>query len=119
MPGKSADEGRLFLTGYRGTIVVDGYAVYECLARDGPGFVLAHCWAHTKRKFEASATDWPTLCGEIDALIGDLSAVERLAAGPFPGDGTAQALRQQLRRERSRPIADRIKAWATAQVGLE
>jgi transposase len=85
LPGKSADEGRQVLGDYRGTVVVDGYAVYECLARDGPGFALAHCWAHTKRKFEATATDWPTACGEIDALIGDLYDVERLVPGRFPG----------------------------------
>jgi hypothetical protein len=83
-----------------------------------PGFALAHCWAHTKRKFEATATDWPTACGEIDALIGDLYAVERLVPGRFPGDAAAQALRHQLRQERSRPITDRIKAWAPEQVGL-
>lgn len=46
LPGKSADEGRQILGGYRGTVVVDGYAVYEVLARDGPDFALAHCWAH-------------------------------------------------------------------------
>jgi transposase len=118
LPGKSADEGRLVLGGYRGTVVVDGYAVYEVLARDGPDFALAHCWAHTKRKFEANATDWPTACGEIDELIGDLYAVERLVPGRFPGDAAAQALRQQLRQARSRAITDRIKVWATEQVGL-
>jgi transposase len=118
LPGKSADEGRQILGGYRGTVVVDGYAVYEVLARDGPDFALAHCWAHTKRKFQATATDWPTACGEIDELIGDLYAVERLVPGRLPGDAAAQALRQQLRHERSRAIADRIKAWATDQVGL-
>ena len=84
LPGKSADEGRQVLGGYRGTVVVDGYAVYEVLARDGPDFALAHCWAHTKRKFEANATDWPTACGEIDELIGDLYAVERLVPAGFP-----------------------------------
>ena len=94
------------------------YAVYECLARDGPGFALAHCWAHTKRKFEVNATDWPTACGEIDKLMGDLYAVERLVPCRFPGDAAAQALRHQLRQDRSRLIADRIKTWATEQVGL-
>jgi transposase len=118
LPGKSADEGRQILGGYRGTVVVDGYAVYEVLARDGPDFALAHCWAHTKRKYEANATDWPTACAAIDELIGDLYAVERLVPGRFPGDAAAQALRHQLRQERSRAITDRIKAWATEQVGL-
>jgi hypothetical protein len=40
--GESTDDGRQVLDGYRGTVVVDGFAVYEVLARDGPGFALAH-----------------------------------------------------------------------------
>ena len=118
LPGKSADEGRQVLGGYRGTVVVDGFAVYEVLARDGPGFVLAHCWAHTKRKYDDIAEQWPVACAEIRGRIGELYAIERLVPGPFPGDGAAQTLRQQLRQERSRPILDRIWQWATVQVGL-
>jgi transposase len=118
LPGKSADEGRQVLTGFRGTAVVDGFAVYEVLARDGPGFALAHCWAHSKRKFEDIAEHWPIACAEITALVRELYAIERLVPGPFPGDATAQTLRQDLRRERSRPVLDRIWQWATVQVGL-
>jgi transposase len=118
LPGKSTEEGRQVLGGYRGTAVVDGFAVYEVLARDGPGFALAHCWAHTKRKYEEIAEHWPAACAEIGALIKELYAVERLIPGPFPGDATAQTLRQQLRQERSRAILDRIWQWATVQVGL-
>jgi transposase len=118
LPGKSADEGRQVLAGYRGTVVVDGFAVYEVLARDGPGFTLAHCWAHTKRKYDDIAAQWPTACAEIGALIGELYATERLVPGPFPGDAAAQTLRHQLRDERSRPVLDHIWQWATVQVGL-
>lgn len=118
LAGKSADDGRQVLAGYRGTAVVDGFAVYEVLARDGPGFTLAHCWAHTKRKFEEIATQWPVACAEIDGLIGELYAIERLVPGPFPGDAAAQALRQQLRTERAKPVLDQIWQWATVQVGL-
>jgi transposase len=118
LPGKSTDEGRQVLADYRGIIVVDGFAVYEVLARDGPGFTLAHCWAHTKRKYDDVATQWPSACAEIGGLIGELYAIERLVPGPFPGDATAQALRHQLRTERSKPLLDRIWQWATEQVGL-
>jgi transposase len=114
LPGKSADEGREVLVDYSGIAVVDGFAVYEVLARDGPGFTLAPCWAHTKRKYDEIATNWPTACAEI----GELYTIERLVAGPFPGDAAAQALRQQLRAERSQPILDRIWNWAAEQVGL-
>lgn len=118
LPGKSAEEGRQVLGGYRGTVVVDGFAVYEVLARDGPGFRLAHCWAHTKRKFDEIATQWPAACAEIEALIRELYAIERLVPGPFPGDPAAQALRHQLRTERAKPVLDQIWQWATVQVGL-
>lgn len=118
LPGKSTDEGRQVLAGFRGTAVVDGFAVYEVLARDGPGFTLAHCWAHAKRKYDDIADQWPVACGEISALIGELYATERLVPGPFPGDAEAQALRQHLRQERSRPVLERIWHWATVQAGL-
>jgi len=118
LPGKSADEGRQVLGGYRGTVVADGFAVYEVLARDGPGFTLAQCWAHTKRKYGDIADQWPVACGDISALIGELYAIERLVPGPFPGNAAAQALRRQLRQERSQPVLDRIWHWATVQVGL-
>lgn len=118
LPGKSAAEGREVLANYRGIVVVDGFAVYEVLARDGPGLTLAHCWAHTKRKYDEIATTWPTACAEISELIGELYAIERLVPGPFPGDAAAQTLRQQLRTERSQPVLDQIWQWATDQVGL-
>ena len=100
------------------TVVVDGFAVYEVLGRDGLGLVLAPYWAHTKRKYEDSADQWLIACAELRALIGELYAIERLVPGPFPGDASAQRLRQQLRKERSRPILVRIWQWATVQVGL-
>jgi transposase len=118
LPGKSADDGRKVLGGYRGTVVADGFAVYDVLARDGPAFTLAHCWAHAKRKYDEIAEHWPSACAEIGALIGELYAVERLVPGPFPGNAAAQALRRQLRHDRSRPLLDRIWHWATVQVGL-
>ena len=118
LPGKSADEGRHILAGYQGIVVADGFAVYEVLAREGPTFTLVHCWAHAKRKYDEIAEHWPVACAEIDALIGELYAIERLVPGPFPGDADAQARRRQLRQERSRPVLDQMWQWATVQVGL-
>jgi transposase len=118
LPGKSADDGRLVLNGYRGTVVADGFAVYEVLAREEPAFTLAHCWSHAKRKYEEIAEHWPVPCSGIGALIADLYAIERAVPGTFPGDASAQQLRRQLRQERSRPVLDQIWQWATVQVGL-
>ena len=106
------------MAGYRGIVVADGFAVYQVLARDGPAFTLAHCWAHTLRHFDDIAEQWPVACADIAGLIGELYAIERLVPAPFPGDDAAHSLRYQLRTERSRPVLDRIWQWATVQVGL-
>ena len=118
LSGKSADEGRQVLNGYAGTVVADGFAVYDVLARDGPGFTLARCWAHVKDNFDEITEQWPVACDEIGGLIAELYAIERSVPGAFPGDATAQVLRRRLRHERSQLVLDRIWHWATVQVGL-
>jgi len=118
MPGKSSEEGQQVFGDYRGIAVVDGFKVYQVLARKGPNMRLAHCWAHVKRKFSEIAEQFPTACSEILELIGELYAVEKLVPVPFPGDEAAQKLRHRLRQERSKAILDRIWKWATVQQGL-
>ena len=118
LPTKSTEDGRKVLGNYRGIAVVDGYAVYEVLARAGPELRLAHCWAHVKRKFDEASEHYPQACSEVLRLIGKLYEVERLVPGPFPGDDEAQKLRLRLRKERSWPILSSIREWALAQRGL-
>jgi transposase len=118
LPTKSTKDGRKVLGDYQGVAVVDGYAVYEVLARAGPGLQLAHCWAHAKRKFDEAKEHYPQACSEILNLIGQLYAVERVIPGPFPGDEEAQQLRLRLRQERTKPILEKIRNWAMAQRAL-
>lgn len=49
--GRSQHAARQVLNGYTGIVIADGYGAYDALARAGPGFILAHCWAHVRRKF--------------------------------------------------------------------
>jgi len=44
---------------YHGIIVCDALKTHEAGARDGPGIVLAACWAHVFRKFEEAEPDHP------------------------------------------------------------
>ena len=118
LPTKSTEDGRKVLGDYRGIAVVDGYAVYEVLARAGPGLQLAHCWAHTKRKFDEAKEHYPQACSEVLHLISKLYDVERCVPGPFPGDEEAQQLRYRLRQERSKPILETIRDWAMKQRAL-
>ncbi len=127
LPTKSTEDGRKLLGNYRGIAVVDGYAVYEVLARAGPDddaaragpqFQLAHCWAHVKRKFDEASEHYPQACSEVLHLIGQLYEIEREVPGSFPGNEEAQKLRLRLRKQRSVPLLKSIQRWAEVQHGL-
>jgi hypothetical protein len=107
MPSKSEEDGRKVLGSYRGTVVADGYVVYDNLKRAGP-FRLANCWAHVEQHAEKAFENFPTACGELLTMIQKLYDIEREVPGPFPGTEEAQKLRHRLRQERSRPLTDEI-----------
>ena len=122
LAGRSKKVAQRLFRDYEGIVVVDGYGVYESLARDGPTMKLAHCWAHALRKFRDIEGNFPKVCGEILAKIGALYAVEREAAEgypePFPGGAEAQHQRLVLRQEKSTEILRDLKDYLTTTVGL-
>jgi transposase len=65
------------LGGYHGTVVTDGYYVYQRL-RDQPGtdFRLAFCWSHVRRGFLEASPSYREARAVV-ALIDELFAVER------------------------------------------
>jgi len=120
---RSQEAARQVLNGYRGIVVADGYGAYDALARAGPSFTLAHCWAHVRRKFVEAEDHYPESCAEVLALIGQLYAVER--AAPAVEVSTSEELRAEAlairataRQERSAPIVATIHAWAHRQRAL-
>lgn len=112
---RSAKEARALLAGYRGVVMCDGYTVYEILARPGPraGPTLAHCWAHVRRKFVDIEESWPEESKRVLEWIRALYRIERKVPrvrGPESQD--LVRLRAKLRRERSRPVVEKIRVWA-------
>lgn len=116
MRSKSADSARKVLKGFRGTLVVDGFAVYPLVAELEGGIRIAHCWAHADRKFK-DAKDPPESIAEIRSLIHQLYEIERQVEGPFPGDDEACAQRLELRRDESKKVVKKIRDWAFTQGG--
>jgi len=114
---KSAAAARQILKGFRGTLVVDGFAVYPIVAELEKDIRIAHCWVHADRKFKEAQDPAPAIA-EIRSLIAELYQVEREVKGAFPGDDVAQEQRRQLREERSAPLIHQIREWAFAQGGL-
>ena len=123
LESRSQEAARQVLNGYGGIVIADGYGAYEALARAGPRFTLAHCWAHVRRKFVEAEPHYPAPCGEVLALIGQLYAVERACPrldGGVDDRSRAEALRLRatLRAEQSAPIVAAIRAWAHRQRAL-
>jgi transposase len=123
LESRSQDAARQVLDGYHGIVLADGYGAYDALARAGPGFTLAHCWAHVRRKFVEAEPHYPGPCAEVLDLLGQLYAVERAGPGADLAASeetrtAALALRAGLRREQSRAIVEAIHAWAHQQRAL-
>jgi transposase len=125
LASRSQQAAKTVLNGYPGIVIADGYGAYEALARagPGPGFILAHCWAHVRRKFVEAEPHYRVPCAEILDRIGQLYAVERECPRPAPAAAepdraAADQLRARLRAERSAPLVAEIRAWAERQRAL-
>src|SRR5436309_8310477 len=107
LPSRSQEAARQVLNGYRGIVLADGYAAYDALARAGPSFTLAHCWAHVRRKYVEAEPHYPEPCREALDLIGRLYTVEAEIPAAMLLDPLlredALDRRRQLRHDRSRP----------------
>jgi transposase len=120
LDSRSQEAAKDLLGGYNGTVMADGYGAYGALARDGPSFRLAHCWAHVRRKFVECEENHPQQAGEVLDLIAQLYGIERevpeldVCASE---EETAERLRlrAELRSSRSRDVVARIREWALAQ----
>lgn len=120
-PTRSTQAAQKVLDGYRGRLMVDGYEVYQKLARQSSGLVLGFCWSHVRREYVEAERFYPQ-CSEVIDLIGDLFAVERTVPDPDRLSGEERvetlALRQHVREERSRPLVENIEQWAQGQSAL-
>lgn len=102
-PGRGADHAALLLKDFTGVLQTDGYAAYKTLAARRNDVVLAHCWAHSRRKFFDLAKGGSAPAADrVLALIGVLYGIERDIRGQPPD------ARRQARRERSRPVLDEL-----------
>ena len=108
LESRSAASAKVVFGAYAGTAMVDGYDAYVSLTKLTPTLVLAHCWAHVRRKFVELASSYPTQSGEAVALIGQLYEIERRCPTGPPGDEA----RRRLRDTESREVVRAIQAWA-------
>jgi len=112
LDSRSKEAALKILGGYQGTVVADGYGVYEALARDGPGFRLANCWAHARRYFYEVRDRYPEECGWFLDRIGELYTIERDAVPGVDDDTLSLQGRRTRRLEQSLPVVKAIRQKA-------
>lgn len=106
---KSAATFKALVGDYTGTIVADALGTHEAGAREGPGIVLAGCWAHVFRRFEEAKSDHPD-AEQALAWIGALYDIDR------KGEDDASRI-GELRRAEAPPILNTLKAWLFERAG--
>jgi transposase len=109
---RSLQAAMALLGDYEGTIVCDGYLVYDALAARYQCIVITNCWAHVRRKVLECQNAFPEPVAEFLELVKQLYAIEKLCPTGPPGD----SLRLQLRKERSADVVQRIHQWAMSTI---
>ena len=103
--GAAVDE---LLKGYSGYLVADAHVVYDHLYKDGTVVEVA-CWSHARRYFHSALESDPERSKEALAMIGALFRIER------PIADAPRKKKEETRREKSKPIVDRLFAWCEVQ----
>jgi transposase len=112
---RKADHPRIFLTGYKGVVVCDGYQVYHKLENERPDeLIVAGCWAHTRRRFAnickslGKKTSKDTLAALALEQIAHIYHIDNQFADLLPEERLTK--RQLL----VRPLVDAFFAWVKA-----
>lgn len=105
---RSGAAAAAILDDYGGTVIADGYDVYESLrkqrlAANASSYRLAACWAHARRRFVAAEPNYPQATAILEQ-IGWLYELDSRARG-----GPAAAL-TALRRSAGRLIVEGLEA---------
>jgi transposase len=98
------------LTGFSGTLQVDGYGAYAELAEGGK-VELAFCWSHVRRRFYEIQVATPApIASEALARIAALYAVESDIRGLSADE------RRQARQRHTKPLIDALRPWLEAKL---
>ena len=113
-PGRLGEHAETFLTGFDGTLQIDGYPGYNRLTKPsrkgGDPITVAYCWAHARRKLkEVFDRDGSEIAAEGLRQIAEIYAVEKDIRGTSPGQ------RLSARQARSAPLVAAFGDWLQAQ----
>jgi transposase len=104
-PDRKGEHPQRHLEDFTGILQADGYAGYSKIY-DGGRVIEAACFAHVRRKFvDLAELHKSPVAAEALNRIGELYGIEQEIRGRPPDE------RRAVRRERSSPLLDALKAW--------
>jgi len=105
--GRGQNGPKEILKNYQGFLQVDGYNVYDKIAKLNPSIELAGCLAHIRRKYFDAKEEHPEKTKYILGLIRDIYIQERelKQRNSTPEEKTA------YRKEHLQPIMDKWWTW--------
>lgn len=110
LPGRGKMWAKQLLGSYQGILQVDAWQAYDQFGKEdgaNTGIEKSYCWAHLRRGFVDAGSDAPVA---QDALqrIAEIYGIEKEIRGRSAEERLA------VRRERTRPLVDKLHAWFAA-----
>jgi transposase len=99
------------LIDYRGTLLTDGYGVYEQYQKKTPELTHAQCWVHARRYFERSAESEPEATAAALTYIARLYTIER----QIKDQQMKGTEKQRYRQMHSKVVIDAFYDWCHQQ----
>lgn len=96
---------------YQGTLLTDGYGVYEQYQKKKPNLIHAQCWVHARRYFERSKESEPEASAAALTYISRLFALER----QINEQQMAGSEKHHYREAHSKPVVDAFYHWCHEQ----
>jgi len=100
-----------YIKEFCGTLITDGYTVYESICKTYEKIIHALCWAHTRREFFEAQEYEPERCGKALDQIGKLYA-EEAKIRELELDNYKQ---QEHRALYERQVVDELFTWLKAE----
>ena len=106
-PSRGGAVAKKLLGSYKGTVLCDGYAAYESLARENTGLELANCWAHARR--ELLAHEGTPRADRAIRVIRRMYRLEKMAKELPPDELLA------WRQRKTKPLLEALFKWIAEQ----
>jgi transposase len=108
--GRGCEHPAKYLEGWAGSLVVNGYPVYETLAGQNKGVALVGCWAHARRNFAElwKASKDPRAAMAVRQIAGLYRLEKAIRHRP------TEKIRQ-WRQRYARPVLEKLWQWLEQQ----